>query len=174
MQIRTPAGWLKNAKIGASIAVDGACLTAAEIAGDSFFADVSAETLKCCAPWREGAEVNLEHPVAADGAFGGHFVSGHVAGTAKLARIKKTQDGGCKATFAPPPELLKYIVRKGSVAVAGVSLTAAEVSDAEFSAHIVPHTLAATTLGRLAEGAAVNLETDILAAHLEKLAAAVL
>ncbi|MBE8158356.1 MAG: riboflavin synthase [Betaproteobacteria bacterium] len=172
MQIGAPPGWLNAAKIGGSIAVDGACLTAAEICGDSFFADVSAETVKCCAPWRTGAAVNLEHPLAAGEKIGGHFVSGHVSAAARLLRGQKTQDGGRRMTFLPPPELLKYIVRKGSAALAGVSLTVAEVAGAEFSAQIVPHTLAATTLGRLPEGAAVNLETDILAAYVEKLAAA--
>ena len=172
LRVQTPSGWLKRAEIGGSIAVDGACLTAAEIAGNDFFADVSAETLNCCAPWRAGAAVNLEHPLALGDVLGGHFVSGHVSGVARLSRAEKTEDGGRRLVFSPPPELLKFIVRKGSAALAGVSLTIADVAAAEFSVQIVPHTLAATTLGRLAAGAAVNLETDMLAAYLEKLAAA--
>ncbi|MGI9306128.1 MAG: riboflavin synthase [Gammaproteobacteria bacterium] len=170
LRVNAPAAWLRGAQIGGSIAVDGACLTAVEVGADFFAADVSGESLRCCAPWRENGAVNLEHPLAAGGALGGHFVSGHVGGIARLVRVSETGDGGKKMAFAPPPELLKYIVRKCSVAVAGVSLTAAEEGAGEFSVYAVPHTLAATTLGGWAAGTEANLETDILAAHLEKLA----
>ncbi len=174
MRVRVPAGFLDGARVGDSIAVDGACLTAAEIAADSFAAALSSETLACCAEWRKDAAVNLEHPLAVGDRLGGHFVSGHVEGTARVVRAENTGDGGRTAVFAPPPPLMKFVVVKGSVALSGVSLTVNAADDCEFAVQLVPHTLAATTLGRLAPGDKINIETDLLARHLQKLAGGVL
>ena len=174
IRISAPPEWLRGAKIGDSIAADGACLTATDIAEDSFAAALSPETLARCATFRKNVAVNLEHPIAAGERFGGHFVSGHVEGIARAEKVDKTEDGGRRITFAPPPTLMQYIIPKGSVALCGVSLTVNAVGDSVFAAQIIPHTLAQTTLGRLQKGDAANLETDMLARHLHKLAGGVL
>lgn len=170
IRIRVSAGFLDGARIGDSIAADGACLTATEVSADSFAAALSPETVSRCAEWRKNAAVNLEHPLAVGDRLGGHFVSGHIEGIARVVRAENTADGGRKMIFAPPPQLLKFIIAKGSVALAGVSLTVNEINQKEFAVQIVPHTLAKTTLGGLALGDAANLETDLLARHLHKLA----
>lgn len=172
MRVSAPAEWLRGAKPGDSIAADGACLTAETVAADSFSAALSPETLARCAPWQKDAAVNLEHPPAAGDRFGGHFVCGHVEGVAEVAAAENTADGGRRLVLAPPPELMKFVVAKGSVALAGVSLTVNTADDSRFAVQIVPHTLARTTLGRLVPGDGVNMESDILARHLHKLAGA--
>lgn len=173
IRIQTPAGWLQQTAVGDSIAVDGACLTAVEVRDDSFSAEVSPETLACCAPWRLQAAVNLEHALAVGDKLGGHFVTGHVEDVAGISQTEAGTDGGRRLLLCPPPALMPRLINKGSVAVAGVSLTVNRVCAAEFSVRIVPHTRAMTTLGGLPAGAAVNIETDILARHIEKLLVAV-
>ena len=168
LRIRAPADWLQPTAVGDSIAVDGACLTATTISEDSFTADISLETAACCAGWKNGASVNLEHPMTADGKIGGHFVSGHVEGVACLSILEESGDGR-RMVFSPPPALMKFIIPKGSVTVGGVSLTVAAVGQADFAVQVVPHTLSATTLGRLQTGDFVNMESDLLARHLHRL-----
>ena len=168
--IGAPGEWLRDAKPGDSIAADGACLTAETIAADCFFATLSSETIACCAPWRQNAAVNLEYPLAVGDKLGGHFVSGHIDGIAQVKSAEKTADGGRRMVFTPPPPLMRFIVRKGSIALSGVSLTVNDTDARDFSVQIVPHTLSQTTLGNLAPGDKVNMETDLLARHLHKLA----
>lgn len=168
--IRTSVEWLQHAAVGDSIAVDGACLTATTISEDSFTADISPETVACCSGWKDGASVNLEHAMSADGKIGGHFVSGHVEGTACLLSSEES-GGGRRMTFSPPPTLMKFIIAKGSVALGGVSLTVASVGESDFAVQIVPHTLSETTLGCLQTGDFINMESDLLARHLHRLTA---
>ena len=159
---------LEDAKLGDSIAVNGVCLTVAEIDGQVFTADVVAETLRrtnlgSLAP---GQPVNLERPLRADGRLGGHIVQGHVDGVAALAAREDSN-----LAFAAPAGLAKYIVRKGSIALNGVSLTVAAVDDSIFTVALIPTTLAGTNLGGLKVGDTVNLEVDIVAKYLERLVA---
>ncbi|WP_019815976.1 riboflavin synthase [Saccharomonospora saliphila] len=158
-----------DAKHGDSIAVNGVCLTVVEVSGEEFTVDAVPETLArtSLAEAAPGRPVNLERAMAGDGRFGGHIVQGHVDGTGTF--LSRDPDG--LTHFAFPPSLARYVVEKGSIAVDGVSLTVAELSAEEFAVALVPATLAATTLGRSEPGDAVNLEVDVLAKYVEKLAA---
>ncbi len=158
-----------DARHGDSIAVNGVCLTVVDTSGDEFTVDVVAETLKRTSldGVEPGRRVNLERAMAAGGRFGGHVVQGHVDGTGTF--LSRDPDGLTR--FAYPPELSRYVVEKGSIAVDGISLTVAEVSREEFAVALIPTTLSATTLGRTQPGDAVNLEVDVLAKYVEKLAA---
>ena len=158
--------------IGDSIAVQGCCLTAVQIEGRSFAADVSRETLALTtlAELKAGSAVNLEPALRAGDALGGHLVSGHVDGVAQVLSI--TGDARSqRLVIGVPAPLARYIAPKGSVAVDGVSLTVNEVTDASFGVNIIPHTQSVTTLGRLAAGARVNLEVDQVARYLARLLA---
>jgi riboflavin synthase len=155
---------------GASVAVNGVCLTAVEATGDGFRADVMAETLRrsSLGPLAAGDAVNLELPLRAGAPLGGHVVQGHVDGTGTVEDVRgegfaRVVRIGCE------PELLRYVVEKGSIAVDGVSLTVAAVDDAGFSVSLIPETLERTTFGSAAPGRTVNLEVDVLAKYLEKL-----
>lgn len=154
---------------GDSVAVDGVCLTAAEAGADFFEADVSAETAATTTlgELRAGGAVNLELATPADGRLGGHFVQGHVDGVGKVAAVTPSGDGYL-FRFAVPPELGRYVVEKGSVAVAGISLTAVDVGDGAFAAAIVPHTYESTTLKRRRPGDRVNVEVDLIAKYVER------
>jgi len=155
---------------GDSICVQGVCLTAAALAQRSFDADVSRETLSLTTlgDLQPGAAVNLEPALRAGGALGGHLVSGHIDGIGEVLSV--TEDAcSLRATVAAPAMLSKYIARKGSITVDGVSLTVNEVSGASFRVNLIPHTLSVTTLGRLAQGARVNLEIDQVARYVERL-----
>jgi len=161
--------------VGESIAVNGCCLTVTEIDGDSFVADVMAETLRATTlgSLRPGASVNLERAVTAAGRLGGHLVQGHVDGTA-VVRSREPAEHWELVRIDLPAALARYVVAKGSIAVDGVSLTVVEVSDpvsatGSFSVSLIPATLTATTLGNLAEGDAVNLEVDVVAKYVERL-----
>ncbi|EHY87038.1 riboflavin synthase [Saccharomonospora azurea] len=158
-----------DAKHGDSIAVNGVCLTVVELSGDEFTVDVVPETLRRTSfdGVEPGRRVNLERAMAANGRFSGHIVQGHVDGTGTF--LSRDHDG--LTHFAYPPELSRYVVEKGSIAVDGISLTVAEVTRDEFAIALIPTTLAATTLGRNEPGDAVNLEVDVLAKYVEKLAA---
>ncbi|WP_298180576.1 riboflavin synthase [Saccharomonospora sp.] len=158
-----------DARHGDSIAVNGVCLTVVDIAGDEFTVDVVAETLKRTSldGIEPGRLVNLERAMSADGRFGGHVVQGHVDGTGTF--LSRDHDG--LTHFAYPPSLSRYLVEKGSIAVDGISLTVAQVSDQEFAVALIPTTLRSTTLGRNQPGDPVNLEVDVLAKYVEKLAA---
>jgi riboflavin synthase len=155
---------------GDSIAVNGVCLTAVTVAGGAFRADVMAETLRrsSLGPLEPGARVNLELPLRAEDRLGGHFVQGHVDGTGMVESA--TVEGFASVVrIAAEPELLRYVVEKGSIAVDGVSLTVAEIDDEGFTVSLIPETLERTTLGSAAPGRVVNLEVDVLAKYVEKL-----
>jgi riboflavin synthase len=150
--------------LGDSVAVDGVCLTVVG-AGDGRIAfDVVPETLARAKPF--GREVNLELPLRAGDPLGGHYVQGHVDG---VGRVRSLEEG--RLVVEASPEVLRYCVEKGSIAVEGVSLTIAALGDDGFEVALVPHTLAATTLGALGPGAPINLEVDVLAKYVERLIA---
>lgn len=158
-------------RIGDSICVQGCCLTATELRGKAFAADVSRETLNVTTlgDLRAGMSVNLEPSLKAGDALGGHLVSGHVDGVATVTSISGDARSQ-RIKISVPFDLARYIARKGSVAVDGVSLTVNEVDGNEFGVNIIPHTQAVTTLGRLTVGARVNLEIDQVARYIERLA----
>ncbi len=171
------AGGLKGAAIGASIACAGCCLTVAAKGKGWFAADVSAETLgkTTLASWREGTGVNLERPLQMGDELGGHAVSGHVDGVARL--VSRRADGASiRLVFAAPRVLGRFLAPKGSVAVDGVSLTVNQVADkgraTAFGVNIIPHTAKVTTLGGLKVGALANVEIDMLARYGARLAEA--
>ncbi|HEY6124597.1 MAG TPA: riboflavin synthase [Steroidobacteraceae bacterium] len=156
--------------LGDSISVDGVCLTVAALNAFSFHADVSGETLRVTTLGAkpEGSPVNLEPALRAGDSLGGHWVSGHVDGIADV--LATANDArSLRVEFAAPHALARYIARKGSVTLDGVSLTVNEVDGVKFSVNLIPHTLEVTTLGRLAAGARVNLEIDTLARYVERL-----
>ena len=155
--------------IGESVCHDGACLTVTEVARDTFSVLAGAETLQrtTLGSLRIGKRVNLERSLRVGDRLGGHWVTGHIDGTGELVARR---DGGANLVLVVrAPALLRHIVEKGSIAIAGVSLTVNAVDAETFSVAIIPHTREMTTLGDLAVGDRVNLETDILAKHLEKL-----
>jgi riboflavin synthase len=162
---------LKDATPGASIAVNGTCLTAVGLAGDHFAADLAPETLARTnlGQLHTGSAVNLERPLRASARLDGHFVLGHVDGTAELISLEALGDDNWWLRIRVPQELKRYIVEKGSLAVDGISLTVAEIHDAEVAFAIIPHTYSHTTLHGYRVGAQINIEVDILAKHLEKL-----
>lgn len=159
-------------KKGASICVSGVCLTAVEVAPESFAADLAAETVARTSFARiaEGTEVNLELPMRSGGRMGGHVVQGHVDGVAKLVSLDKVEGGEdywlrCKI----PAELAKYVVFKGSIAIEGISLTVARVEATTVTVAVIPHTYEVTNLKSLKPGNEVNIEVDILAKYAEKM-----
>ena len=154
------------AEIGDSVAVDGVCLTVVENGGGALAFDVVPETLARVKPFRE--RVNLEPALRAGEPLGGHYVQGHVDGVGTVAAVTPERDGA-RVRIEPPADLLRYVVEKGSIAVEGVSLTVAALDDDGFEIALIPHTLAATTLGRLEPGDSVNLEADVLAKYVERL-----
>lgn len=159
---------LAGVRSGDSIAVDGVCLTAVELQSPGFEADVSQETLNCTTGFALHARVNLEQSLRLADRLGGHLVSGHVDGVGVVTRFEASGENRLLAVAAPR-ELAKYIARKGSIAVNGVSLTVNAVSGAGFEVNLIPHTLQATNLYTLAAGARVNLEVDMLARYAERL-----
>lgn len=164
---------LHDATIGASIAVNGACLTAVEIEADRFSADLAPETLRRTnlGALREGSSVNLEPPLRSNSRLDGHFVLGHVDGLAEIVSLEALGNDNWWLRIRVPQELTRYVVPKGSLSVDGISLTVADVNDDVVSFTIIPHTYEHTTLRGYAAGSRVNLEVDILAKHLEKLIA---
>ena len=166
---------LTDAEIGASIAVNGCCLTVVELHDGWWAADAVTETLDrtSLGALTTGAPVNLERPMAADGRFGGHIVQGHVDGVGALAARATLPDGSTRMTFTPPRALLRYVVEKGSITIDGVSLTVASLDPAAgtFDIAVIPHTLSVTTLGPKQPGDPVNLEVDVLAKYVERLLA---
>jgi riboflavin synthase len=169
-----------DAAHGDSISVNGCCLTVAALDGDTFSADVMAESLTrtSLGDLEAGSEVNLERAMAAGARMGGHIVQGHVDGTAQLID-RTSSDHWDVLRFSLPADLARYFVEKGSVTVDGVSLTVVEVvdagagtGDAWFSVSLIPTTLADTTLGTRSPGGRVNLEVDVLAKYVERLLAA--
>jgi riboflavin synthase len=155
---------------GDSVLVNGVCLTAVGLSGERFGADVMNETLRrsSLAEVRAGTRVNLELALAADGRLGGHIVQGHVDG---VGAVKQSREDGFArvVTVEADPELLRYVVEKGSIAVDGVSLTVARIDETSFDVSLIPETLERTNLGAATPGTPVNLEVDILAKYVEKL-----
>jgi riboflavin synthase len=161
---------LADVQLGDSIAVNGVCLTAVELPGDGFWADVSGETLERTGlgDLDSGSPVNLEKALTPTTRLGGHLVSGHVDG---VGAVTERVDDGRSVRFRikAPDELAKYIAEKGSICVDGISLTVNAVKGAEFDLNIVPHTLKETIMGTYKVGAHVNLEVDLIARYLERL-----
>ncbi len=161
---------LEDLRVGDSVAVNGVCLTAACLLPQGFQADVMHETLNrsTLGALKPGSAVNLERAMPANGRFGGHIVAGHVDGTGTVQKIR--QDGNAVwYTVQAPPEVLRYVVEKGSVALDGISLTVAQVGPDWFAVSAIPHTAAVTTLGRRRLGDRVNLECDMIGKYVEKL-----
>lgn len=163
---------LEDTRIGDSIATNGVCLTVVSMTSDSFSADVMAESLRrsSLGTLQGGSPVNLERAMAANGRFGGHIVSGHIDGTGTIASQKR-EDNAVWVKIKTPAPLLRYIVEKGSIAIDGVSLTVAAVTDTDFSVSIIPHTGAQTILLGKKPGESVNLECDVIGKYVEKLTA---
>jgi riboflavin synthase len=159
---------LDDVAIGDSIAVNGVCLTVVAKSPASFEADVSAETFSCTVGLDASGEVNLEKALRLADRLGGHLVAGHVDGVGEVMRIRAAGESTLMTIRAPEP-LSRYIARKGSVAVQGVSLTVNEVRDAEFDVNLIPHTISATTLRNLKAGSSVNLEVDLVARYVERM-----
>ena len=173
MRLVIAAPWPGAASIpiGASIGCSGCCLTAVEVGADWFAADASAETLSktTLGRWRLGTRVNLERSLRLGDELGGHLVSGHVDAVGE-AVLATPENASTRWVFRVPPALARFIAVKGSVAVDGVSLTVNEVTDDTFGVNIIPHTATVTGFGTLAPGDAVNLEIDMLARYVARLA----
>jgi riboflavin synthase len=164
---------LDDVPTGGSIAVNGICLTATSRDGASFAADVSRETLSLTTlgRWRVGTRVNVEKALLVGQALGGHYVTGHVDGVGEV--VSRYDDArSVRMTFRVPPELARYVARKGSICIDGVSLTVNGVDGECFDVNLVPHTLEVTTLGALESGSPVNLEVDIIARYVERMTGA--
>ena len=159
---------LDDVALGDSIAVSGVCLTVISRESDHFAVDVSRETLDCTVGLDAPGEVNLVKALRLSDRLGGHLVSGHVDGVGEVAKFEPVGES-YELVIRAPQSLAKYIARKGSVTVDGVSLTVNRVDGAEFSINLIPHTLSVTTLRRLAPGARVNLEVDLVARYVERM-----
>ena len=159
---------------GASICVNGVCLTAVDLRQDSFSADVAPETLRASnlADLRPGSLVNLERPLSAKGRLGGHIVQGHVDATGEMVSLELLGNQNWWLKVRVPPELDRFLVYKGSVAIDGISLTIAAIEGGILSVTIIPHTYRATALQERKPGDRVNLECDVFAKYLEKMVAA--
>lgn len=161
---------LEGARLGDSIAVNGTCLTVTNMTDKNFTADVMAETMRRTnlGSLGNGDDVNLERAMAADGRFGGHIVSGHIDGSGTVTEMK--QEGNAVwVTVTAPPEVMQFVVKKGSIAIDGISLTVATASPTSFQVSVIPHTGQETTLLKKKTGDVVNLETDIIGKYVQKL-----
>lgn len=159
---------LSDIRVGDSIAVDGICLTVIACSVNSFSADVSRETLNCTAGFVERGKVNLEKALRVSDRIDGHVVSGHVDGVGRVAKFERA--GECYLlSITAPRGLSKFIARKGSIAVNGVSLTVNEARGSAFGVNLIPHTLEVTNMKYLKRGARVNLEVDMMARYAERL-----
>ncbi|MBQ2320764.1 MAG: riboflavin synthase [Lachnospiraceae bacterium] len=161
---------LEDTKLGDSIAVNGVCLTVTSIKGDTFTADVMAETLRrsSLGSLSKGSKVNLERAMAANGRFGGHIVSGHIDGTGRIASMVR-EDNAVWVEINAPADILKYIVMKGSITIDGISLTVAGLTEENFSVSVIPHTGEETTLLKKGAGDIVNLENDVVGKYVDRL-----
>lgn len=173
MRLVIAAPWPDTATIaiGASIACSGCCLTAVEVHADSFAGDASAETLACTTlgGWTVGSQVNLERSLKIGDELGGHMVSGHVDGVGEAVSAT-AENGSTRWRFRVPKALARFIAVKGSVAVNGVSLTVNEVQDDTFGVNVIPHTASVTGFGTMKPGDRVNIEIDMLARYVARLA----
>lgn len=160
---------LEGLKIGDSIAVSGVCLTVVDIFSDSFASDVMPETLRMTAfaNLKPGDSVNLERAMRSDGRFGGHMVAGHIDGTGVITDIRR-EDNAVWVKIKASPDILKYVVDKGSIAIDGISLTVAEVEKDYLSVSLIPHTAKETSLLKKNMGDAVNLECDVVGKYIYK------
>ena len=161
---------ISDSKIGDSIAVNGVCLTATQVSDNSFTADVSNETINCTtlSDLLIGDSVNLEKSLRINQGIDGHLVSGHVDGIGKVQSINKDGDSS-RIKILVEDDIIKYIAKKGSICINGVSLTVNSVEDNIFDVNIVPHTFSVTTLRNLSVGSNVNLEIDLIARYVERL-----
>jgi len=165
---------LADVKVGDSISVDGCCLTVVKLEPDAFHVDVSQETLAVTVGFAHGASVNLEKALRLSDRLGGHLVTGHVDARGTVTRLEPAGESWL-VEIRVPAMLRRYIARKGSITLNGVSLTVNRVDDrpdgCEFSINLIPHTIENTTLGTLAAGSAVNLEIDLIARYVERMLA---
>jgi riboflavin synthase alpha subunit len=170
LAVRVPRGWNGDTALGDSIAVSGVCLTAVTVEPERLVFDLAEETLRVTTlgDLVMGDAVNLERPLRLGARLGGHLVLGHVDGVGRVA-VAEAEGAGRRLTIAAPDGLRPLLIPKGSVAVDGVSLTIARLAEATFSVALIPHTLAATTLGRCAAGARVNLEMDVIGKYVRAL-----
>lgn len=161
---------LQDVHLGDSIAVNGVCLTVTSFSSNQFTADVMHETLNrsSLGQLRIGGIVNLERAMSANGRFGGHIVAGHIDGVGRITDIKH-DDNAIWYTIECSPEIMRYIIEKGSIAIDGISLTVADVGKNYFKVSIIPHTAAKTTLSLRKTGDVVNLENDCIGKYVEKL-----
>src|SRR5215203_5974900 len=167
LEIGTPFG--AELERGDSVAVNGVCLTAVDPSPEGFAADIMPETLRrsSLGPLGDGDQVNLELPLRAGDRLGGHVVQGHVDGTGTVEDVR--EEGFSRVVrIAADPDLLRYVVEKGSIAVDGVSLTVSAIDDDAFEVSLIPETLERTTLGQAVDGRVVNLEVDVFAKYVEK------
>lgn len=173
MMFAAPTLGLATVAIGDSIAVNGCCLTVTRLDGDAFAVDASRETLNVTTlgQWQAGTRVNFEKALTAGQPLGGHYVTGHVDGIAEVAALVPDARS-TRMRFEAPADLARYIAKKGSVCIDGVSLTVNDVERTSFGVNLIPHTLGATILGDYAIGTRVNLEVDIIARYLERLTTA--
>jgi riboflavin synthase len=169
LEVEAPATAQATA-VGDSVAINGCCLTAVTVAGTRIAFDAVPETLArtSLGGLAPGSVLNVEPSLRAGEPLGGHYVQGHVDGVGTVAAVEPEGEG-VRVTVSAPAEVLRYVVEKGSVTVEGVSLTIAGLDESGFEVALIPHTLAVTTLGRLASGALVNLEVDVLAKYVERL-----
>ena len=172
LSIRTAGSYLDGINPGDSIAVNGVCVTAVTLLPQGFTADLSVETLQATTAdrWQAGIAVNLERAMTPAKPLGGHIMSGHVDGVGSLVDLL-AEARSYRLLFEAPAGLTRYIARKGSIAIDGVSLTVNEVDKNRFGVNIIPQTWTHTTLGRLQPGMPVNLEVDLIARYLERLLA---
>lgn len=173
MRIEAADGYLQGVALGDSVSVSGICLTVGAQSGGAFDADLSVETLQATSSgrWTPGRRVNLEKALTPSKPLGGHLVSGHVDGVGNL--IEQFEEArSWRMRFEVPPDLARYVARKGSITIDGISLTVNDVEGTSFGVNIIPHTRSHTTLGDLKPGDAVNLEVDLIARYLERLLAA--
>lgn len=161
---------LSDVHLGDSIAVNGVCLTVTGFTSGTFTADVMHETMNrsSLGSLRPGSPVNLERAMAAGGRFGGHIVAGHIDGTGTVTDVQR-DDNAVWYTIRTNPQILRYIVEKGSIAIDGISLTVARVTNHDFSVSVIPHTGEKTTLSQKRTGDTVNLENDCIGKYVEKL-----
>ena len=161
---------LGSTAIGDSISVNGVCLTVVEMGADAFTADVAVETLSVTnlGELKAGARVNLERALQLSARIGGHLVSGHVDAVGRI-RSRREEGSGWRIFFDAPDSVLRYVIKKGSIAIDGISLTVADVDRTGFSIAMIPHTAKLTTLGFKTAGDGVNLETDIIGKYVERL-----
>jgi riboflavin synthase len=161
---------VRDSDVGASVSVNGVCLTVVERADTSLRFDLSEQTLErtCLGDLRPGDPVNLERPVTLVARLGGHLVQGHVDGVGQVTLVELDGSGGARVSIRLPGELSRYVVERGSIAIDGVSLTIAAVDDDEITVALIPHTLAVTTLGLAAPGRRLNVEADVIARYVER------